>query len=75
MDITETGTLRPVLDDTITGFGRLDVVVNNAGYALAGPFESDLAGSLGPKAPSPSCPPARSARVALGTARPQGRPA
>ncbi|GAA2731687.1 SDR family NAD(P)-dependent oxidoreductase [Streptomyces nogalater] len=38
VDITETGTLRSVLDDAITGFGRLDVVVNNAGYALAGPF-------------------------------------
>ncbi|GDY58526.1 hypothetical protein SVIO_091490 [Streptomyces violaceusniger] len=37
--ITDAGTLRPVLDDAITGFGRVDVVVNNAGYALAGPFE------------------------------------
>ncbi|WP_244967320.1 SDR family oxidoreductase [Streptomyces cacaoi] len=39
VDITDADTLRPVLDDAITGFGRLDVVVNNAGYALAGPFE------------------------------------
>ncbi|MER7224041.1 SDR family NAD(P)-dependent oxidoreductase [Streptomyces rubradiris] len=39
VDITDAGTLRLVLDDAITGFGRLDVVVNNVGYALAGPFE------------------------------------
>ncbi|MFE0759674.1 SDR family oxidoreductase [Streptomyces smyrnaeus] len=39
VDITDAGTLRPVLDDAITRFGRLDVVVNNAGYALACPFE------------------------------------
>ncbi|MDG9688806.1 SDR family NAD(P)-dependent oxidoreductase [Streptomyces sp. DH17] len=39
VDITDAGTLRPVLDDAITGFGRLDVIVNNAGYTLAGPFE------------------------------------
>ncbi|MFE6479934.1 SDR family NAD(P)-dependent oxidoreductase [Streptomyces rochei] len=39
VDVTDAGTLRPVLDDAITGFGRLDVIVNNAGYTLAGPFE------------------------------------
>ncbi|MDI3102172.1 hypothetical protein ACFWJV_35275 [Streptomyces rochei] len=30
MDITDAGTLRPVLDDAITGFGRLDVVGSDA---------------------------------------------
>ncbi|MFE1236571.1 SDR family NAD(P)-dependent oxidoreductase [Streptomyces tendae] len=39
VDITDAGTLRPVLDDAMTRFGRLDAVVNNAGYPLAGPFE------------------------------------
>ncbi|WP_030409654.1 SDR family oxidoreductase [Streptomyces albus] len=39
VDITDAGALRPALDDAIAGFSRLDVVVNNAGYALAGPFE------------------------------------
>ncbi|MFE0887183.1 SDR family NAD(P)-dependent oxidoreductase [Streptomyces rochei] len=39
VDITDAGTLRPVLDDAITGFGRLDVIVNNAGYTPTGPFE------------------------------------
>jgi NAD(P)-dependent dehydrogenase (short-subunit alcohol dehydrogenase family) len=40
LDVTEPDTIRQAVDDTLAQFGRLDAVVNNAGYGLVGPFEA-----------------------------------
>ena len=39
LDVTDEISIRSAIDATITRFGRIDVVVNNAGYAVCGPFE------------------------------------
>ncbi|KAK3061434.1 hypothetical protein LTR53_019782, partial [Teratosphaeriaceae sp. CCFEE 6253] len=40
LDVTEQKSIDNAFDKALSQFGRIDVVVNNAGYGLAGEFES-----------------------------------
>ena len=40
LDVTEPETIRSAIGETLERFGRIDAVVNNAGYAVLGPFEA-----------------------------------
>jgi NAD(P)-dependent dehydrogenase (short-subunit alcohol dehydrogenase family) len=50
LDVTKTDTIQATIDLAIAKFGTIDVVINNAGYALIGAFEacdmSDIRGQF-----------------------------
>lgn len=40
LDVTDIDSIKSAIASTLEKFGRLDVVVNNAGFAVVGPFEA-----------------------------------
>ncbi len=40
LDVTDVGSIRSAIAATLDKFGRIDAVVNNAGFAVVGPFEA-----------------------------------
>ena len=40
LDVTDTDSIKQAIADTLEKFGRIDAVVNNAGYGLGGAFEA-----------------------------------
>jgi NAD(P)-dependent dehydrogenase (short-subunit alcohol dehydrogenase family) len=46
LDVTDEDSIRAAIESTLSEFGRLDVVVNNAGFAVVGPFEAASDGEI-----------------------------
>jgi NAD(P)-dependent dehydrogenase (short-subunit alcohol dehydrogenase family) len=40
LDVTDATTIQPAIDQALAQFGSIEALVNNAGYALVGPFEA-----------------------------------
>jgi len=40
LDVTDPDSIKAAIADTLEKFGRIDAVVNNAGFAVVGPFEA-----------------------------------
>src|SRR5688572_505494 len=40
LDVTDLASIRSAIDQTLAKFGRIDAVINNAGYGVVGPFEA-----------------------------------
>jgi NAD(P)-dependent dehydrogenase (short-subunit alcohol dehydrogenase family) len=47
LDVTEAESIRSAVRDTLARFGSIDVLVNNAGYGLVGPFEASTPEQVG----------------------------
>ena len=54
LDVTDAPAIRRVVDEAFTVFGRIDVIVNNAGYALLG-AAAESPTSRSPTSSRPTC--------------------